>query len=64
MSPMCVWVLHGKQQYQHATVCCVCLGCRYVVERMEPALWAKVLVEENEYRRQLIDQASLLFCSF
>jgi len=29
---------------------------RYVVERMEPALWAKVLTDDNEFRRQLIDQ--------
>eukprot|EP00884_Botryococcus_braunii_P006634 jgi/Botrbrau1/15972/Bobra.0294s0010.1 len=31
-------------------------GARYIVERMEPALWAKVLDEENEFRRSLIDQ--------
>ena len=30
---------------------------RYIVERMEPALWGKVLDEENPFRRQLIDQA-------
>ncbi|EDV20188.1 uncharacterized protein TRIADDRAFT_51044 [Trichoplax adhaerens] len=29
---------------------------RYLVKRRESELWAKVLVEENEYRRQLIDQ--------
>ena len=29
---------------------------RYVVSRMEPELWAKVLTDENQYRRQLIDQ--------
>jgi len=29
---------------------------RYLVERQDPELWSKVLVEENEYRRQLIDQ--------
>lgn len=29
---------------------------RYVVERMDEDLWAKVLDPENEYRRQLIDQ--------
>eukprot|EP00475_Leptophrys_vorax_P034731 TRINITY_DN56473_c0_g1_i1.p1 TRINITY_DN56473_c0_g1~~TRINITY_DN56473_c0_g1_i1.p1 ORF type:complete len:919 (-),score=143.56 TRINITY_DN56473_c0_g1_i1:348-3104(-) len=32
------------------------LQARYVVERMEPELWAKVLTPENEFRRQLIDQ--------
>ncbi|XP_031504649.1 clathrin heavy chain 2-like isoform X3 [Nymphaea colorata] len=32
------------------------LQARYVVERMEPELWDKVLNPENEYRRQLIDQ--------
>ncbi|CAI6011217.1 unnamed protein product [Closterium sp. NIES-65] len=32
------------------------LQARYVVERMEPELWAIVLTPENEYRRQLIDQ--------
>jgi len=29
---------------------------RYLVERQDPELWEKVLVESNEYRRQLIDQ--------
>ena len=29
---------------------------RYLVERQDLDLWAKVLVEENEFRRQLIDQ--------
>ena len=29
---------------------------RYVVSRMEPELWEKVLTDENQYRRQLIDQ--------
>lgn len=29
---------------------------RYLVERQDGDLWAKVLVEENEHRRQLIDQ--------
>ena len=29
---------------------------RYVVERMEPELWAQVLDPENQFRRQLIDQ--------
>eukprot|EP00246_Nothoceros_aenigmaticus_P001174 TRINITY_DN1157_c0_g1_i1.p1 TRINITY_DN1157_c0_g1~~TRINITY_DN1157_c0_g1_i1.p1 ORF type:complete len:1698 (-),score=398.34 TRINITY_DN1157_c0_g1_i1:654-5747(-) len=32
------------------------LQARYVVERMEPDLWGKVLDPENPYRRQLIDQ--------
>merc|ERR1711959_699398 len=32
------------------------LQARYVVERMDADLWAKVLDPENEYRRQLIDQ--------
>ncbi|XP_020680390.1 clathrin heavy chain 1 [Dendrobium catenatum] len=32
------------------------LQARYVVERMDADLWAKVLEPENEYRRQLIDQ--------
>ncbi|CAN6981948.1 unnamed protein product [Brassica oleracea var. botrytis] len=32
------------------------LQARYVVERMDGDLWDKVLMEENEYRRQLIDQ--------
>lgn len=30
---------------------------RYIVERMEPDLWAKVLDDQNEFRRSLIDQA-------
>lgn len=34
----------------------MCEIFRYVVERMEPDLWAKVLDPENTYRRQLIDQ--------
>ena len=29
---------------------------RYITERMEPELWAKVLDESNQFRRQLIDQ--------
>lgn len=32
------------------------LQARYVVERMEPELWAKVLDPENQFRRQVIDQ--------
>ncbi|BBN15445.1 clathrin heavy chain [Marchantia polymorpha subsp. ruderalis] len=32
------------------------LQARYVVERMEPDLWGKVLDPENPFRRQLIDQ--------
>lgn len=32
------------------------LQARYVVERMEPDLWEKVLTPENPFRRQLIDQ--------
>eukprot|EP00271_Cylindrocystis_brebissonii_P014176 TRINITY_DN35436_c0_g1_i1.p1 TRINITY_DN35436_c0_g1~~TRINITY_DN35436_c0_g1_i1.p1 ORF type:complete len:1694 (-),score=426.59 TRINITY_DN35436_c0_g1_i1:500-5581(-) len=32
------------------------LQARYVVERMAPELWAKVLDPENPFRRQLIDQ--------
>eukprot|EP01119_Soliformovum_irregulare_P023468 TRINITY_DN818_c0_g1_i1.p1 TRINITY_DN818_c0_g1~~TRINITY_DN818_c0_g1_i1.p1 ORF type:complete len:1708 (+),score=626.33 TRINITY_DN818_c0_g1_i1:60-5183(+) len=29
---------------------------RYLVERQDPELWAKVLTEENEFKRQVIDQ--------
>lgn len=29
---------------------------RYLVRRRDPDLWAVVLQEDNEYRRQLIDQ--------
>eukprot|EP00058_Branchiostoma_floridae_P009338 XP_002594826.1 hypothetical protein BRAFLDRAFT_124425 [Branchiostoma floridae] len=29
---------------------------RYLVKRRDPELWATVLIETNEYRRQLIDQ--------
>lgn len=32
---------------------------RYLVERMDEELWAKVLSEENEYRRSVIDQVLL-----
>jgi clathrin heavy chain len=32
------------------------LQARYVSERQDPALWAKVLSDENRYRRQHIDQ--------
>ena len=32
---------------------------RYVVERMDAELWAKVLDENSKYRRQLIDQVTL-----
>ncbi|CAH8337295.1 unnamed protein product [Eruca vesicaria subsp. sativa] len=31
-------------------------NCRYVVERMDGDLWDNVLDENNDYRRQLIDQ--------
>ena len=31
---------------------------RYIVERMDTDLWAKVLEEDNPFRRQLIDQVS------
>ena len=33
---------------------------RYIVERMDSDLWNKVLVEENQFRRQLIDQVHFL----
>lgn len=36
------------------------LQSRYIVERQDPDLWAKVLVPENKHRRQLIDQARIL----
>ena len=29
---------------------------RYIVERMDSDLWNKVLLEDNQFRRQLIDQ--------
>lgn len=29
---------------------------RYLVRRRDPELWAEVLQETNQYRRQLIDQ--------
>ena len=29
---------------------------RYLVKRRDPDLWAHVLSDENEYKRQLIDQ--------
>eukprot|EP01025_Chloroclados_australasicus_P037130 TRINITY_DN3781_c1_g3_i1.p1 TRINITY_DN3781_c1_g3~~TRINITY_DN3781_c1_g3_i1.p1 ORF type:complete len:1706 (-),score=246.11 TRINITY_DN3781_c1_g3_i1:418-5535(-) len=29
---------------------------RYIVERMDPELWSKVLTPDNQYRRQLVDQ--------
>ncbi len=32
---------------------------RYIVERMDTDLWAKVLEEDNPFRRQLIDQVRL-----
>ena len=32
---------------------------RYLVKRRVPELWAQVLVPDNMYRRQLIDQVSL-----
>ena len=32
------------------------LQSRYVVERMDVDLWAHVLADENQHRRQLIDQ--------
>ena len=35
---------------------------RYIVERMDTDLWAKVLEEDNPFRRQLIDQVGHTFC--
>lgn len=35
------------------------MQARYIVERMDTDLWAKVLDEDNAFRRQLIDQVSL-----
>lgn len=32
---------------------------RYLVKRRVPELWAQVLVPDNMYRRQLIDQVSI-----
>ncbi len=32
------------------------LQARYVAERQDPQLWAKVLDDSNTYRRQHIDQ--------
>jgi clathrin heavy chain len=34
---------------------------RYLVMRRVPELWAQVLVPDNMYRRQLIDQVSARF---
>ena len=31
---------------------------RYLVRRRDPDLWATVLTDENEYKRQLIDQVT------
>ena len=33
---------------------------RYIVERMDSDLWNKVLEEDNQFRRQLIDQVTLM----
>ena len=33
---------------------------RYLVKRRDMELWAQVLQEDNEYRRQLIDQVNVL----
>jgi len=40
------------------------LQARYVSERQDPELWAKVLSDDNRYRRQHIDQvrAALAQC--
>ena len=35
---------------------------RYIVERMDSDLWNKVLEEDNQFRRQLIDQVDMLNC--
>ena len=37
---------------------------RYLVERMDEALWAKVLVEENEHRPKLIAQIIQVYFDF
>lgn len=36
---------------------------RYLVEKRDMALWERVLSNENQYRRSLIDQASVLIGS-
>lgn len=33
------------------------MQARYIVERADTGLWLKVLAEDNEHRRPLIDQA-------
>ncbi len=38
------------------------LQARYVAERQDPGLWAKVLSDENTYRRQHIDQVCMPVC--
>ena len=35
---------------------------RYLVRRRDPKLWEEVLNETNQFRRQLIDQVSLISC--
>lgn len=44
--------------YSLEMLCCSLfkVQARYIVERMDSDLWNKVLVEENQFRRQLIDQ--------
>lgn len=37
---------------------------RYLVRRRDPELWAEVLQETNQYRRQLIDQVRAMSHKF
>lgn len=40
------------------------LQARYVAERQDPGLWAKVLDDDNRYRRQHIDQVGCTGSAF
>ncbi|XLR37495.1 hypothetical protein HN51_024244 [Arachis hypogaea] len=51
-----IWYFFHKIIVLDSLLTCLYGDDRYVVERMDGDLWAKVLSPDNEYRRQLIDQ--------
>ena len=56
-----LYQLFWRYRHHKQIHCVVCrslfkVQARYIVERMDSDLWNKVLLEDNQFRRQLIDQ--------
>lgn len=52
----CAFLAHRVSSHPSSSNALFKLQSRYIVERMDPELWSKVLTEQNQFRRQLIDQ--------